>query len=412
MKRVAIFFFVFFTMSLFAQMPTRLTDIHRLGTGFNDFQKNNTQYDKTDNFLVRTKPQNINDSWNYDLIVLEGTNDKISSMLFRRYNMSSKEHIKRVNTLSEYLSNQFKANLYSVTDANKKDTLLNYISSDAITKYISKSFDKKNIETQLLLTDDKTIFSFFKYNNEYYIYMATIIKTATTTTSSTTSTTTTIPQQTTTSSSTTTTTTIPQKGTTSTTTTTIPPKKSVIEIDIIDPTSDVIIKIITTDSTTDAKIIRKDTTADTTTKKDSSNDTSKTTTSQTQAYNYDYDMDMTDFLDSDIMRDEFDLLEKMQIIMNSYEKKDEELKKHLSENRDKFSSMEDFFIDLRGRVKDPDLKKALDYQIKIFENQKKINDLVTNTNNYDEILKLIDESNSLFKDFIDALKSYYEENGL
>jgi hypothetical protein len=112
------------------------------------------------------------------------------------------------------------------------------------------------------------------------------------------------------------------------------------------------------------------------------------------------------------MRDEFDLLEKMQLIMNSYEKKDDELKRHLQENRDKFLSMKDFFIDLKDRVKNQDLKDAIDYQIKIFENQERINDLTTNTNDYDEILRLINESNSLFKDFIDALKKYYEQTGL
>ena len=159
------------------------------------------------------------------------------------------------------------------------------------------------------------------------------------------------------------------------------------------------------DSTTDTKTTDdKDTIADT---KNSFNDNSAQLKN-----NDDYDIDINSLLDSDIMRDEFDLLEKMQIIMNSYEKKDDELKKYLNENRDKFLSMKDFFIDLKGRVKNKDLKDAIDYQIKIFDNQDKINDLVTNTNDYNEILKLIDESNSLFKDFIDALKKYYEQTGM
>ena len=370
MRRISILFFVFFTISLFGQMPTNLTDIHKLGDSFTNFEKNNPQYKKekninNDDFLVRNKPDYTDNSWNYDLIVIsKSSTDKIASMLFKCYSMSSKEHIKNIETLKSYLSNQFKANKYSVKDSERQGILINYISNEPTMKYVDDGFDTKNIEV-LLLLEDKDIssaFLFFKYKNQHYIYISQIsdnkdkLSTTTTTILTTTTSTTTIPTKTTT-----------------TTTTTIP------------------------------------TTTDISEKGSSSDTVVDQTTSQSEDI---YDIDVTDLLNSDIMRDEFDLLERMQIIMNSYDKKNDELRKHLNENMDKFLSMKDFFIDLKNRVRDKELKKAIDYQIKIFDNQEKINDLATNTNNYDEILKLIDESNSLFKDFIDALKEYHEKTGM
>ena len=363
MRRVSILFFIFFTISLFGQMPTNLTSIHKLGDSFTNFEKNNPQYKKekdSDNndFLIRNKPDYTGYSWNYDLIVISKSykNDKITSMLFKCYSMSSKEHIKNIETLKSYLSNQFRANKYSVKDEERQKDLINYTSNDPTMKYVDKDFDTENIEVLLLLEDMdiSSLFLFFKYKNQYYIYISKNNTDDNTKTTINKSTTTTIPRTTTS----TTTTTIPKTTKTSTTTTTIP-----------------------------------------------------TTTNTSKKNTYD-DIDINSLLNSDIMRDEFDLLEKMQIIMNSYEKKDDELKKYLNENKDKFLSMKDFFIDLKGRIKNQELKNAIDYQIKIFDNQDKINDLATNTNDYNKILKLIDESNSLFKDFIDAIKKYHEQTGM
>jgi hypothetical protein len=173
MKKISIILtgILFINSLIFSQMPSGLTSIHKLGTSFSKFQKNNPQYKVDNNFLIRNKPDLVNDSWNYDKIIVEGNDsDKIVGILFRIYDKTTKQHIKNPKALKELLSNQFKAGRYQVKGEEAQE-LLGSVLNNEIFLYVSNNITNSPKEIILLTSDQNKMMVYFEFEESHYIYL-------------------------------------------------------------------------------------------------------------------------------------------------------------------------------------------------------------------------------------------------
>ncbi len=165
--------FLFAGFLLFCDMPKSLTSIHKIGSDFKKFSKDNPQYEKKGDLLIRKKPKRSGSSWNYDLIALE-KDDKnlITSALFKVYNNSSKKHIKDKKQLRKLLSNQFRENKYSIIKKKDINEILRANLLGKALDYAIKNFKVELVKTQIVCSDYKNFMIFFSYNDSYYIFIS------------------------------------------------------------------------------------------------------------------------------------------------------------------------------------------------------------------------------------------------